>query len=533
MEALAPDRRVADRYVIEELIATGGMATVWRATDEVLARTVALKCLRDDLAGDSDFLERFRREAVSAARMTHPNIVSVYDTGVDGDVCYIVMEHLDGRPLSRIMEEEAPLQPDRAVQLILPVLNALEFAHEQGTIHRDLKPANILVGSDGRVKVTDFGIAKAAFTGRDLTTTGAVLGTVRYISPEQVQGAPIDTRSDLYSVGLVLYELLTGRPAFEAPGEVATAMMRLTTDPIPPRDLRPEIPRDVEAAVLKAMARSPEDRFRTAGGMRAALERHAAAGPPTPARGMPTVAVPRVGPAVEGGTDRTSVSDRPEVGWPDEGLVGLEEVSREAGGRRSVFRSWILVPLLVVLVAGAMVAVGIALSNRILDSDGSSGSTPGGAQAIAKIDGVRDVDPEGDGSEHPGEVRLAMDGDGGTAWRTDRYNSAAFGGLKSGLGLWIDLAGTASVDRVTVTGPIRGWSFQLQAGSSPESARRSKPVVDAAGKDTFTIGRSGRAVVSFQPVQAGGLLIWVTELGPDEGRFGAAVAEVRVEGERG
>src|SRR5438093_1619782 len=241
MEAVAPDRRLADRYVLEELIATGGMAEVWRGRDEVLARRVAVKILRSDLAGDPDVAERFQREAIAAARLTHPSIISVYDTGLEDGTRYIVMEHFAGPSLRNVLDQRGWLPAAESVAIVLPVLDALAYAHESGLVHRDVKPGNVLVGDGGRpVKVTDFGIAKAAFAGGKLTTTGSLLGTVRYISPEQVEGREVDARSDLYSAGAVMYETLTGRPPFEGPNDVATAMMRLTTDPLPPRAGRPE-----------------------------------------------------------------------------------------------------------------------------------------------------------------------------------------------------------------------------------------------------------------------------------------------------
>src|SRR5436309_1196838 len=286
MEAVAPERRLAGRYVLEELIATGGMAEVWRARDDVLARMVAVKILRADLADDPSLSERFQREAVAAARLTHPHIISVFDTGIDDDTRYIVMEHFAGRSLREILEDRKALPTDESVSIMLPVLDELGFAHGHGLIHRDVKPGNILV-EDGRVKVTDFGIAKAAYAHGDLTTTGAMLGTVRYVSPEQVEGGEIDSRSDLYSAGVVLYEMLTGRPPFAAQTDVATAMMRLTSDPLPPRAIRPGVPRRLEAVVTKAMARRPEDRFLSADAMRAALERHAASVDPSATQAIP------------------------------------------------------------------------------------------------------------------------------------------------------------------------------------------------------------------------------------------------------
>jgi hypothetical protein len=500
MEAVAPDRRLAGRYVLEELIATGGMASVWRARDEVLARMVAVKVLRPELAADPAFAQRFQREAVSSARLAHPNIISVFDTGEDAGVRYIVMEHFEGSTLRDLLQRDGAMEPAPALDVILPVLSALAQAHAAGLTHRDVKPANILVGEDGRVKVTDFGIAKAAFDTFDLTGTGAVIGTARYLSPEQVHGGELDGRSDLYSLGVVLYEMLTGRPPFEAENDLATAMMRLSRAPVPPRAIRPGIPADLETSVLRALALRPGDRFPSAEAMRAALERHARRTEPPP-----TQAIPRT-------------------------------LERDAAGPDSIFRSWMLVPLVLIVLGAAVVAGGLALGRLQLGgplgvqaADGQTEEPPAGAGRLA-ISEARDFDPQGnDGSEHPEDVPLAVDGDRSTAWETDHYNSAAFGGLKDGLGLWLELEGDPELIRVTITSPIDGWTFQVQPGSSPESL--SGPIPSAAGATTFEI-RSGRAVVDLEPAKASGIMIWITGLGPDGGRFAAAISEVGLTGTR-
>jgi len=498
MEAVAPDRRLAGRYVLEELIATGGMASVWRARDEVLARMVAVKVLRPELAADPGFAERFQREAVAAARLTHPNIISVFDAGEDEGVRYIVMEHFEGATLRDLLGRNGGMDPAQVLELILPVLAALAFAHSAGLTHRDVKPANILVGDDGRVKVTDFGIAKAAFDTYDLTATGAVIGTARYLSPEQVHDGEVDGRSDLYSLGVVLYEMLTGRPPFAGENDLATAMMRLSTAPLPPSAIRPGIPAALETAVLRALARHPQDRFPSAEAMRAALERHAGWGKPAATRAIP----------------RT--------------------LQREAARPESTFRSWLLVPLVLLVLAALVVAGGLAVGR--LQLGGPLGIRPAAGEteeplassrtlAIAE---ARDFDPQGnDRSEHPEEVPLAVDGDPSTAWGTDHYNTAAFGGLKDGLGFWLELEGDPEVTRVTITSPIDGWAFQLRPGSSPESL--SGPIRSADGSTTFEI-RSGRAVVDLEPAKASGIMIWIVQLGRDGGRFAAAISEVDVMG---
>jgi eukaryotic-like serine/threonine-protein kinase len=509
MEATAPNRRLAGRYHLEELIDTGGMASVWRARDEVLARIVAAKILREDLALDPEFAKRFQREAVAAARLTHPNIVSVYDTGVDQDLSYIIMEHSEGRNLREVLDQRGSMEPEEAAALVAPVLSALAYAHANDVVHRDVKPANILVGDDGRVRVTDFGIAKAAFADSDLTTTGKALGTVRYLSPEQVQGGEVDARSDLYSVGIVLYELLTGRVPFQAESDLAVAMMRLNQDPLPPRAFRGGIPRGTEAVVLRALARDPDARFQSAESMAAELER--AVGRPGFAATQP-FQLRRTEPAAT-----RSASGHPEA------------------PPSSVFRSWMLVPLIVIVLAGAAIVAGLAIGRLELGGPLGVRAAPNSpspeqttALSGAAIVEARDFDPQGqDGQEHAEDVGLAIDGNGDTAWVTDHYNSAEFGNLKDGVGLWLDLGEEAEVARVTLESPIQGWTFQIKEGSS--LATPSEPLAALDGSTEFTVGSNGNVVIDLRPIRASRLLIWITRLGADDGRHAASIAEVSVE----
>ncbi len=495
MKAVAPKETLAGRYVIEDHIAAGGMASVWKARDEVLARTVAIKVLRDELAERADFRERFHREAVAAARLNHPAIISIFDTGIDDGVAFIVMEHFPGRTLAQVLADQGPLDDGRAISLMLPVLDALAYAHQEGVIHRDIKPGNIIVAPGDRVKVADFGIAKA-MAGQDLTTTGKVLGTVRYLSPEQVTEGDVDGRSDLYSAGLVLYELVTGRPPFQGESEMATALMRLTADPLPPRSIVPGLRRDVEGAILRSLARRPEERFPSAEAMRAALGRWA--------RAETAAEPPR----------------RPE-----------ETRLPSPGG--STFRSWMLVPLILVLVAGAAIAAGLALGR--LELGGPLGiraeqGTEGQAEAI-RITEAADFDPFGDDrSENPDEVPGAIDQRPGTGWSTEHYRTADFGGLKDGLGLFVDIQGSRQVTEVTVTSAIGGWSFQLLPGASPDANARALRSPD--GSTTFTMPESGRIEIELRPARIPGLMIWITHLAldPDDGRFIAQVDGVALAG---
>ena len=249
------------------------MAEVYRAHDRLLDRPVALKVLFPELSVDRSFVERFRREAQAAANLSHPNIVPVFDWGEDTGTYFIVMEFIDGRPLSSILKSAGPLSAERAADIGAHVAAALGYAHKHGVIHRDVKPGNVLITDDGQVKVTDFGIARAVNTEESLTQTGAVMGTATYFSPEQAEGLGVDARSDIYSLGVVLFEMVTGRPPFLGDSPVAVASKHVRDHPPAPRELNPQIPPTFEAIILKAMAKDPAHRYATAEELRADLLR--------------------------------------------------------------------------------------------------------------------------------------------------------------------------------------------------------------------------------------------------------------------
>jgi serine/threonine protein kinase len=341
MDVITQRGLLSNRYRVDELIGRGGMATVYRGTDQVLGRSVAVKVLAEQLAQDPNFVERFRREAQAAAGLSHPGVVSVFDTGSDDGIHYIVMELLEGRTLEEITRAEGRVAPGRAVDIASAVCAALSEAHRQGLVHRDVKPANIMIAPGGAVKVMDFGIARA-LASNTLTQTAMTLGTAAYLSPEQARGDPVDARSDLYSLGVVLYEMLTGRPPFEADSPLAVAYKHVREEPPPPSALNEELGPAVEAVVLRAMAKDPASRYQTADEMRQDLER-------TPMGGGPTEPIP---------AQRTAV------------------LPRRAAPPRRTRRWWPALPLLGATALAVVLILALVSAGRLQDEPGPSPRAP-------------------------------------------------------------------------------------------------------------------------------------------------------------
>ncbi|MEW2614855.1 Stk1 family PASTA domain-containing Ser/Thr kinase [Streptomyces sp. NPDC047880] len=393
-------RRLGGRYELGQVLGRGGMAEVYLAHDTRLGRTVAVKTLRADLARDPSFQARFRREAQSAASLNHPAIVAVYDTGEDYidnvSIPYIVMEYVDGSTLRELLHSGRKLLPERAMEMTIGILQALEYSHRAGIVHRDIKPANVMLTRNGQVKVMDFGIARAmGDSGMTMTQTSAVIGTAQYLSPEQAKGEQVDARSDLYSTGCLLYELLTVRPPFVGDSPVAVAYQHVREEPQSPSVFDPEITPEMDAIVLKALVKDPDYRYQSADEMRADIE--------ACLDGQPVAATAAMGSAGYGGypDDQPTTALRADSGAgatsmlppmnPDDGGYGYDDrPDRRRGQQRKSSTSTILL-----VVAGILVLVGAILIGRwAFSGDGAGndalaapnfiGESKQGAQQLAK-----------------------------------------------------------------------------------------------------------------------------------------------------
>jgi beta-lactam-binding protein with PASTA domain len=376
-------RRLGGRYELGELLGYGGMAEVHRGRDVRLGRDVAVKMLRVDLARDSSFLNRFRREAQSAASLNHPSIVAVYDTGedmVDGlPVPYIVMEYVEGKTLREVLLADQRIMPTRALEITAGILGGLDYSHRNGIIHRDIKPGNVMLTPSGDVKVMDFGIARAVAQGNTtMTQTAAVIGTAQYLSPEQARGQQVDARSDVYSTGCLLYELLTGVPPFTGDSAVSVAYQHVREAPVPPSRLNPDIGPSADAIVLKAMAKNPANRYQSAAEMRDDIERALRGAPieATPILADPTAHIPRVD---DGGRSRGNrgARDYDELD-PDP----VDIVRRQPRGRRGLVYTMIALAAIAVVV-GVALLVRSVITNQHGAASGTVPQVVGLTQAAA------------------------------------------------------------------------------------------------------------------------------------------------------
>jgi serine/threonine-protein kinase len=511
---------LAGRYRFERRIAVGGMAEVWEATDQVLDRSVAIKVLHPHLAGDQTFVERFRREAIAAARLTHPSIVAIYDThSSDGEEA-IVMELVRGTSLRQHLDEHGRLGPDEAVNITVRVAEALETAHRAGLVHRDIKPANILLCEDERVMVADFGIAK--LTDADHTTEGTVLGTAKYLAPEQVQGGAVDARTDLYALGIVLYEMVCGRVPFSGDSDTATVLARLHQDATPPRQIRPDLGAPLEAVILHALERAPDDRPASAAGLRSELL--AAVGP-----NPPSLVPPPPGGADATFLESSAVADGTSVVTPPSSPVPSPPTTPPPGAARPAAapvpapapkpqRNWTGAVLLIALVFVALAVAGVLLGkvfgDQLFGDDTPTVpgvTTPTGDTTPGLTLTASAFDPApGDGGEHDTELGNAVDQDPSTTWSTETYSSPDFGNLKDGVGLVLTLEQATELSELVVDSPTTGWSAVAYVADAPAAdlagwGEALDPHEGIDGTVSFDLGgRTGGAV-----------LLWITQLGPD------------------
>jgi eukaryotic-like serine/threonine-protein kinase len=403
------------RYLVVSRIGSGGMADVYLAEDQLLGRKVAVKVLHHHFAEDVEFVERFRREASSAAGLSHPNVVSVFDRGEWNETYYIAMEYLPGRSLKALVREHGALEPAAAIDIVIQVLRATRFAHRRGVIHRDLKPHNVILDEEGRAKVTDFGIARAGAS--DMTLTGSIMGTAQYLSPEQAQGHAVSESADLYAIGIVLYELLTGAVPFDGETAVAIALKQVSAEPHPPSVIAHDVPPALDAVVLRALAKDPASRFADADEFIVALQ-HVRAELPTPvgehvlagAPLWPEAATQSPGQSMFVSAGAPGVAPLLEAPLLVEEEPGAANVNGASSGREGRFawlwrrRLWIAAGITLALVAAA---IGLSLGSSKVTVPNVTGRSAILALAIVRHAGLTPVSVEASSTNIPKGIVIA------------------------------------------------------------------------------------------------------------------------------
>jgi serine/threonine-protein kinase len=457
------------------------MSSVYRARDTLLDRNVALKVLHSHYSDDDEYVQRFRHEARAVAQLAHPNIVTVIDRGEADGRQFIVFEYVDGENLRELIARTGPLPIRRTIEIALQMARALSFAHDHGLVHRDVKPQNVLLNGDGEAKVTDFGIARSLDVERGMTQTGTVLGTSNYIAPEQANGEHVEPRTDVYSLGVVLYELLTSDVPFPGDNFVVVAMKHINEPPPSVLERRPDAPLRLAAAIDRALAKRPEDRWPTMAAFAVELE----------------ACLEELGTA-DG--DRT--------------LIAPSRVLRAGAPHRvrTGRRAWPLVLAVLLLAAAAAVIAGVlALGGGANEHAKRHGSAAGTARPRVNLQGVGAYDPPpGDGSEHAEAASRATDGDPATYWYTQTYDSFT----KPGVGLVLDAGRDVALDSIRLTSDTGGFQAQIKVSDSPSGGFRPDSAWQSVGQAaTFRLsGRTGRYYLVWLRLPSSGGIAHVNEV---------------------
>jgi serine/threonine-protein kinase len=538
-----PSTIIADRYRLDSLRAHGGIADVWKATDLQLTRPVAVKLLKPHLAAESTLAERFRREAIAAANLNHDNIVTVYDAIEDNGRQAVIMEFVDGESLRERLDREKTLSIRTVLSIGYWVCLALDAAHKQGLIHRDVKPGNILIDINKKVMLTDFGIAKVLDGEEDLTSENIMMGTAKYLSPEQVRGDNLDARADLYSLGLVMYECLAGKVPFVGKNDTDTALARLHRDATDIAQHRPDIDPDAARLITRLIAREPKDRYSDASQAAAALRRiiETRKAPTPTGTARPTSdRTPTPGKVIRPkGHTPTGITRQPVDTVSKENNRG-QQGSRPASSTRSTAKNQAKAPFkpTPVMLIGVMAVLLIAgvIFAQFNKSDSPS-VVPATTTSIAvttpvvtgpvQITGIKSFDPQGDDqTENDNEASNVTDGDATTAWSTTCYKSPTFGS-KSGVGLVLQLNGAALA--------------QLQADVQGDSWKAKVYTSNAAGKDLESWGspiwegsaEGGPTITASFAAPAQFALVYLTQIGQsgfcsNNNPYRGYISEIRV-----
>jgi eukaryotic-like serine/threonine-protein kinase len=491
---------LSGRYKLEAKLGSGGMSTVYLARDTTLDRQVAVKVLHREMSEQEDQLQRFRQEARAVAKLSHPNVVAVIDAGEDGGHPYIVFEYVEGETLKQRISRLGALDPQEALAYAIEIARGLTVAHNRRMIHRDIKPQNVLIDAEGRAKLTDFGISRQ-LEQDGMTATGRVLGTTDYVAPEQAMGHAVDQRSDIYSLGVVLFEMLVGQVPFHADSQVGVAMKHVNEELPDVQQRRPELSAAAAMVVERATAKDPDRRYQQVGelidDLSTALEVEAARA---------------------GGTngEATSVLD----------AVAPEERKLSSGRGR---RSWLAIALIVLAAGAVLLAVQLIGSGN---GPGGGGALKGKGSPVALAEAA-DYDPQGDESEDPETVSFAVDGDPtSTAWSSEHYDTEDFAGTKTGpnpgVGLYVVAKSTTTPSEMLVQSPSPGWDAEIYAspsGPPGELSEWGEPVgeVSDAEKNEEIELHLGSPAKYF--------LLWFTTAAPSqeqEGRYQVEISDVKL-----